>query len=151
MSTFRSYVWDPILIIAQILAMQCAYYLTLGTWIQLVSKASAVKVSLGSFFRDQELLAGGPGWLLAFIFLLNSLTSAFSLLFIVRRAKSCLDFSATVLFFHFIACVISGGFPGFVWWVVNILGLIIMSVFGEYVCMRSELSEIPLLGSRRSA
>lgn len=33
MSGFRSYKWDPYLIISQIIAIQTVYYLGLGIWI----------------------------------------------------------------------------------------------------------------------
>lgn len=32
-SQFRSYIWDPVLIISQIILMQCIYYSFLGLWL----------------------------------------------------------------------------------------------------------------------
>ena len=32
---FRSYVWDPVMILGQILAIQCIFYFSLGIWISL--------------------------------------------------------------------------------------------------------------------
>lgn len=35
-SQFRSYVWDPVLILSQIVLMQAIYYSSLGLWLALV-------------------------------------------------------------------------------------------------------------------
>lgn len=43
---FRSYVWDPVLIIAQILSMQSAFYLGLGLWVVVVDYILASHRSL---------------------------------------------------------------------------------------------------------
>ena len=94
------------------------------------------------------------------------LISALALWWVIRRAKQvcttkaklvvhqcypllqCLDFSVTVYLIHTLICLCYGGFPKcFVWWVTNVIGLIVMAVTGEYLCMRTELAEIPLLSS----
>ena len=47
---FRSYVWDPVLIIGQILSMQSAFYLGLGLWIVVVDYILASHRSLDQVF-----------------------------------------------------------------------------------------------------
>ena len=65
---------------------------------------------------------------------------------IVEKSKKCLDFSVTLFTLHFLLCSIYDGFPSsWDWWILNILGLIIMVLLGEYLCSRVELMEIPLL------
>lgn len=76
---------------------------------------------------------------------------AASLMFLVERAKKCLDFCATLYIMHLFICIIYGGWPASVtWWVVNITGLSLMALLGEYLCMRRELREIPISRYRSS-
>jgi hypothetical protein len=86
------------------------------------------------------------GRLLLGAFVLNALTGAIGLWYVVKRTKQCLDFTATVHFFHLLACwVFNGWFPNTLsWWLVNVVCTIIMTVLGEFLCMRTELKAIPL-------
>eukprot|EP00850_Spirogloea_muscicola_P016460 SM000133S26826 [mRNA] locus=s133:395880:397073:+ [translate_table: standard] len=71
------------------------------------------------------------------------------LLVIVERAKKCLDFTATTYIIHLALCTAYAGLPAtFTWWLVNGLALVFMAVLGEWLCMRRELRDIPLGGSR---
>ena len=64
----------------------------------------------------------------------------------VEKAKKCLDFSVTLFLLHLIFCSMYGGFPAsWDWWIVHVMGLILMVLMGEYLCARVELREIPLL------
>jgi len=66
---------------------------------------------------------------------------------IVEKSKKCLDFGVTLFLIHLVACWwYKGGFPTVLdWWVVQVLGMIVMIVLGEYLCSRKELDDIPLL------
>ena len=65
---------------------------------------------------------------------------------IVEKSKKCLDFSVTLFIIHIILCSIYGGFPStWDWWIIHIMGMIVMVVLGEYLCSKKELSDIPLL------
>lgn len=77
--------------------------------------------------------------------------SAAFMLYVIERAKKCLDFAATLYIIHLFICIVYGGWPASVtWWVVNIAGLAIMSLLGEYLCIRRELKEIPISRLRAS-
>lgn len=56
---FRSYVWDPLLILSQIVLMQTVYYGSLGLWLALVDALVRSSPSLDQMF-DAEV--GSPGW-----------------------------------------------------------------------------------------
>lgn len=75
-----------------------------------------------------------------------SSSSAFGLRFIVQRTKQCLDFAATVHLIHFICCwSYNSRVPhNIYWWVTNIISLILMTVIGEFLCLRSEMKAIPV-------
>ena len=71
---------------------------------------------------------------------------AVALWFIVRRTKQCLDFAATAHFLHLLICwLYNSQFPTTVsWWLLNGACVTIMCVYGEYLCLRTELQAIPL-------
>uniref|UniRef100_A0AAQ4PFB9 Protein SYS1 homolog n=1 Tax=Gasterosteus aculeatus aculeatus TaxID=481459 RepID=A0AAQ4PFB9_GASAC len=105
-SHFRSYIWDPVLIVSQIVLMQCIYYSFLGLWLAGVESLVQSSRSLDQIFSYELLgFATIQGRLSMMAFILNSLTSALGLWFFIRRGKQCLDFTVTVHFFHMIGFV----------------------------------------------
>lgn len=50
MAHFRSYIWDPVLIVSQILLMQCIYYSFLGLWLAGVDSLIQTSRSLDQIF-----------------------------------------------------------------------------------------------------
>ncbi|XP_040494329.1 protein SYS1 homolog isoform X2 [Ursus maritimus] len=72
---FRSYVWDPLLILSQIVLMQTVYYGSLGLWLALVDGLVRSSPSLDQMF-DAEILGFStpPGRLSMMSFILNALT-----------------------------------------------------------------------------
>lgn len=49
-SHFRSYIWDPVLIVSQIILMQCIYYSFLGLWLAGVDGLVQTNRSLDQIF-----------------------------------------------------------------------------------------------------
>lgn len=73
------------------------------------------------------------------------------LLYLIERAKKCLDFSATLYIIHLFICIVYGGWPSsLTWWIVNVTGLAVMALLGEYLCIKRELREIPITRYRSS-
>nr|CAG4637414.1 EOG090X0FH3 [Ceriodaphnia reticulata]SVE73245.1 EOG090X0FH3 [Ceriodaphnia reticulata] len=148
--SFRITVWDPPLIISQIVAVQCIMYVSLGLWIILLLNVIAGHpVSIDYIFKYQVIDANGR--LVVACFLLNSLISAASLWAIVQRTKLCLDFSATAYFLHLVASLIyNSAWPSSAsWWVLQSSCITITCVLAEFLCMRSEMKSIPLGMSAR--
>ena len=86
------------------------------------------------------------GWSDISAILLSSLMGSVLLAIIVEKSKKCLDFSVTLFLIHVLLCTIYDGMPAtWDWWMVHIFGMIVMTLFGEYLCARKELDEIPLL------
>ncbi|MCD7453384.1 hypothetical protein HAX54_020799 [Datura stramonium] len=139
-------VWDPWLIVAQIACFQCLYYLTLGIFMAILVGTRVSRMSLVYFFDYATVTASTvTGWCVIASFILSSLAGAGFLLYLIERAKKCLDFSATLYIVHLLICTIYGGWPSSVtWWVVNVTGLAVMALLGEYLCIRRELREIPI-------
>lgn len=147
MAHFRSYIWDPVLIVCQIVLMQCIYYSFLGLWLAGVDSLVQTNRSLDQIFSYEVLaFATMQGRLSMMAFILNSLTCALGLWFFIRRGKQCLDFTVTVHFFHMIGCwIYNAHLPASLsWWLVNVACMALMAVIGEYLCMRTELRAIPV-------
>ncbi|KAL2932462.1 Protein SYS1-like protein [Bienertia sinuspersici] len=174
---YGAVVWDPWLIVAQIVCLQCLYYVTLGLVFALLVGTRVSRMSLFYFFDFAAVSASTvTGWCVIASFLLTSIAGrvqqrwskvlrfdaveyfgwvpsqrAGYLLYVVERAKKCLDFSATICIIHLFICVVYGGWPSsFTWWTVNVGGLAIMALLGEYLCIRRELREIPITRFRPS-
>ncbi|KAM9961946.1 hypothetical protein ACTFIR_004814 [Dictyostelium discoideum] len=138
--------WDPKLIIGQILSIQCLYYILLAGILYLLDSMFSSSLSLEQMFEYQSINTHSQsGRVVMTAFLINSLFGSFCLKYIVERSKKCLDHSATVTFIHFIIVWIVSGFPKtVVWWAIQLIGMVIMAMIGEYLCMRKELMDIPL-------
>uniref|UniRef100_A0A7C9DYL0 Protein SYS1 homolog n=1 Tax=Opuntia streptacantha TaxID=393608 RepID=A0A7C9DYL0_OPUST len=143
---YGSQAWDPWLIVAQIVCLECLYYLTLGLFLALLVGTRVSKMSLFYLFDYAAVTASTvTGWGVIASFLLTSLAGAGYLLYLIERAKKCLDFSATLYIIHLFICIVYGGWPSsFTWWMVNIIGLAVMALLSEFLCMKQEQREIPI-------
>ncbi|XP_010249812.1 PREDICTED: protein SYS1 homolog isoform X2 [Nelumbo nucifera] len=149
---YGAMVWDPWLIVSQIVCLQCLYYLTLGLFMFVLVGTRVSRMSLVYFFDYATLTASTvTGWCVISSFLLSAPAGAFYIFYLIERAKKCLDFSATVYIIHLFICIAYGGWPSSItWWVVNGTGLAVMALLGEWLCIRRELREIPILTRYRS-
>lgn len=139
-------VWDPALIISQIVTIQCLFYLTMGLCSGLLLGTSVSRLTVACLFSWKAYsFSTYLGWVSIASALVASALGAVFLLWIVERAKKCLDFASTCYIFHFCFSWRYDGFPTrFEWWAVNVVCLVIMSLFGEWLCLRREMQEIPL-------
>lgn len=145
--------FDPQLIVAQIVAMQSLTYISLGAWMLLLNGLAGRSISsvgLEHIFSHHTLrLSYTGGWVSVAAFFFNAIAGGCFLSIIVERAKKCLDFAATVHVVHLLNCWMYDGLPNsWEWWLVNLMSLVVMSLLGEYLCLRREMREIPLLSGR---
>ena len=138
--------FDPKLIVGQIFVLQTLFYMIEGLLLFIFYILFGSSITLDSIFYYKFItISNTRGWCNIFIMLVSSSFLAYSLIHVVERAKKCLDFSFTLFFLHFLFCWVYGGFPdSFVWWVVNISCLVLMTVCGEQLCMREEQKDIQL-------
>jgi len=144
---FRSFHWDPVLIIAQIVCMISLWYFSLGCWVFVLDVIGRFDLSTEQIFTQADLgLFEDSGRTNIIAYALNCLTVSLILWGVVGRTKQCLDFTATVHGYHFIACWIAYGYIPitFWWWVTNIGCIILTTVMSEFLCMRSEMKAIPV-------
>jgi len=130
--------------------MQAVYYISLGAWIIILDLILHSDLTLGQIYNFESFqLKNGITVLCAYI--LNAITGALGLWYIIKRTKQCLDFTLTVYLIHFtVCCLYNGRIPSSIsWWLSNIVVIVIMTVLGEFLCMRTEMKEIPLGTSSR--
>lgn len=71
---YGAVVWDPWLIVAQIVCLQCLYYLTLGILLATLVGTRVSRISLVYFFDYATLtVSTATGWCVIASFLLSSL------------------------------------------------------------------------------
>lgn len=144
---FRYTVWDPWMIISQIITLQAVFYVSLGLWIVAFDFLADSPRSLDQIFSYSELQANHAGGkLLIAAFVCNALNCSLGLWYVVQRTKLCLDFSCTVHLLHLVGCIWWNlSLPHtLTWWCINLVCLTTMCVSGEFLCMRTELRTIPV-------
>ncbi|KAK6032038.1 hypothetical protein OSTOST_01797 [Ostertagia ostertagi] len=139
MSSFRSYVWDPVLLISQMVCMQTVFYTT--ECVAMVAYSiTGFTPTLAHIYSLQALRV------MVVVQLLATLSCGVAMRFVVQRAKQCLDFSCTLHVFHLLIVIIYNfAFPTqLLWWGVQIASVVICTLLGEYLCMAAESQEIRL-------
>ena len=147
MAGFRSYAWDPLLIISQMIAMQSIFYFGIGTIMYLLAFFHFEEISLDRIFisKRSEML----DTVTLFAYISNCIITAVGLWYVVQRSKQCLDFTVTIHFWHFIFTFCYVGFPTLAsWWGLTLVSCILTTFVGEYLCRYTELEEIPIVGTR---
>lgn len=110
MSSFRQFVWDPVLLVSQMTCLQTFFYAT-QTSVMLFCSFFGYEPLISSIFSIQVWIF--PVYLIlkllfqtqrsmALIQLVSAVGVSFALSHLVQRAKQCLDFACTVHFFHLI-------------------------------------------------
>jgi len=143
--------FDPLLIVYQIMALQCFYYLALGTCLIVLHSIMSEPLSLDQIFSGQAVnFVSATGNVNVVSVLLTSVCGAYLLSKIVERARKCVDFTFTLYFTHVVLCTLYDGFPlSWEWWVVNVFGSVAMASLGEFLCAQREMEDIPLYSSRQ--
>ncbi|KTW29070.1 uncharacterized protein T551_02344 [Pneumocystis jirovecii RU7] len=144
-------IFDPILIMSQIVAVQSLFYLSETALVLFLFVISRKQVSLDYIFDFHKISLDNTESLVAgLIWDINSISgtdfqySILILFFVIRRTKQVLDFTLTMHFIHFIIVFFySGHFPSNTyWWVVQMISCVFMCLGGEWMCMQRELKPI---------
>ncbi|KAL6766678.1 hypothetical protein ACKKBG_A36935 [Auxenochlorella protothecoides x Auxenochlorella symbiontica] len=138
--------WDPLLIVVQIVAFQCYFYGTLGLLLFLLTGPYVPDVNLFHVFDWRWIqLKTFVGAMVILAFVITSVLNAVFLRLMIRRAKKCLDFTATLYGIHLILVWSTYGLPRTkTWWICNLAFLAITTGLGEWLCMQKELQDIPM-------
>mmetsp|Transcript_30817 Transcript_30817/g.49849 ORF Transcript_30817/g.49849 Transcript_30817/m.49849 type:complete len:186 (+) Transcript_30817:110-667(+) len=145
-------VFDPQLIILQIICMQSLHYISLGICLTVLDSFFGHAIGLEQFFSYQVFrLKDTRGILTIAAHIVNAIAGAIELRMAVERSKKCLDFAATVHLINLGITSVFGGFPRcWEWWISNFVALVAMSLLGEYLCMLKELKDIPVSSASTS-
>ncbi|RKP12758.1 integral membrane protein S linking to the trans Golgi network-domain-containing protein, partial [Piptocephalis cylindrospora] len=142
----------PILLLSQIVCLQAAFYTFNSVAVLCAEAYTNADISLDHIldpteFRGDTVL----GWSLSLCWLLSSGFGSLLLVRIVGRVRLCLDFSATLHLLHLVLSTLHTHHvpSSMFWWVLNIVSCAIMTIAGEWLCMRWDLEPI-LLGGARS-
>ena len=146
--------FDPAMILGQIAAVQSLLYLSVGAALLLLHALAgkpATAIGLEQLFSARALRLSQPGGAVAFAaWLVSAVAGGCILCLVVERAKKCLDFALTAQMLHLFGCYAYEGFPdSWEWWVNAVVSVVVMALLGEYLCMRREMREIPLLSRPR--
>lgn len=146
---FYSHIWDPPLIITQIIAMQAAYWFIYGASVSFSTLFFPhVTYTMDSIFLLGTLSMSDSqfDWVYIICLWVTAFASGALMSIIVDRSKKCLDFSSTAHIIHFIVCLVySESIPGDPsWWVFHMVSLYIMTSVSFALCRRFELGDIPL-------
>merc|ERR1712038_1610415 len=149
--SFRAYIWDPLLIISQIIAMQSFYYVSLCLILTFLFQLSTHHPEMHHVLDPTYInLSNLENTLVVIANIVNSLAVSVFLWIIVQRSKLCLDFTCTLhLFQMLIGWMNSGKLFTFSSLIIQIICISISSIAGEFLCMRSEMKAIPLIGGSR--
>ncbi|KAJ1974847.1 hypothetical protein H4R34_004565, partial [Dimargaris verticillata] len=144
-NSFRATVWDPILIIAQITAVQAISYVTLSLLVTAGQILLGVDSSLDHILSFRAMRSDTVfGWTLSGIWLIQAGIGVLLLGYIVERVRQCIDFTLTFFLIHFMMVTLySKHIPSYFFWWFNIaVDAVLMIVGGEWFCMRREMRPI---------
>ncbi|VDN82825.1 unnamed protein product [Brugia pahangi] len=143
MNSFRSYIWDPGLIILQIICMQAAFYTAWCALLVIFCKSFIIGYGNSKCNINAEFQASFHGTVIQ---LLSAAACSFIMSKVIGRSKQCLDFTCTLHFWHLIAVTLYyKSIPMHVfWWLLQLLSIVLCTVLGEYFCLQLESRDIHL-------
>jgi len=95
--SFRSYVWDPPLILSQMVTLQCVYYGSLGLLLAITSFLFGLSPTLSYLFDPSILhLSNKENILLVICHTITAANGSIALWYFVKRAKQCLGESSRI-------------------------------------------------------
>uniref|UniRef100_A0A0R3RV61 Protein SYS1 homolog n=1 Tax=Elaeophora elaphi TaxID=1147741 RepID=A0A0R3RV61_9BILA len=139
MNSFRSYVWDPGLIISQMMCMQATFY-TAQCVLSVMLSIGGDYPSLEQIFITEATQRGAVTQLLS-VALCSLMMSK-----VIGRSKQCLDFTCTLHFWHLIIITLyRKSIPMHIfWWLLQFLSIVLCTILGEYFCLQLESRDIHL-------
>lgn len=138
--------WDPLLIIAQIVCVQCCHYLILSGLLLGVNHAQGRRLTMHQLFSPYALhYTTTSGLYLTLVIGIAAILMAFVFEFVVERARRCLDFALTLHTLHVVACIVyTDSFPTWwYFWLVHSLAALVTAVAAHRRCRQRELVDIP--------
>ena len=140
---------DPLLRLAQIIAVQTFYYLVFGMSLFIVDwmvlgRDEQAQSAVARLFTPARC---GVSDLPAIVCFGSALTAAVAVaLFlprVVERARECLDFCGTLFGLHALFCWAASGIPrSLAWWLQLLACTALSTVISELLCVKREMRDI---------
>lgn len=147
---FYSAEFDPVRIVGQIILLQSSFYLSLSLLFYVLYFLFNIPLHIALIFSSKSLLYYFPEqWYTLLIFTITALGIVpFIMQHVVMRAKLCLDFVLTLFGLHWFFVFLYDGmalpYGGMYYYVYYLVIIILCVVASEYLCLRMELSSVPL-------
>eukprot|EP00761_Pharyngomonas_kirbyi_P014054 gb/GECH01014084.1/.p1 GENE.gb/GECH01014084.1/~~gb/GECH01014084.1/.p1 ORF type:complete len:162 (+),score=11.91 gb/GECH01014084.1/:1-486(+) len=138
--------FDPILVILQIILIQCCFYLSWGFIMALFDFVKGFPISFDQFFSYKAMrLKSYLGWVTFATYIFSGIINSMWLYTFIQRSRKCLDFAVTMYVAHLVVCTFYRGLPMRIeWWIATIAACALMTIVGEFICMKRELKDIPV-------
>ena len=143
---FQQNDFNPKFIISNIILLFSTHYIINIFFTILFNSFFRTKLHINQIFSDEAIdLSSKYGYCyLCSLFFTNFFMIA-GFVFIVDKAKKILDYVLTDFFIHLVLCTINCGFPSkFLWWVVNLTFVFLITIISEYISLKIEQKEIKL-------
>ncbi|KAJ2347508.1 hypothetical protein IWW50_004210, partial [Coemansia erecta] len=144
-STFRKAVWDPVLIVAQIVTLQCFGYGAFSVLMVGASILTDMQLTPRLLFSSQTVQNTVEGYVVTSALLAMGAANIVPLVYMVERSRLCVDFSLTFFAVHVVLVWWSQGeAPHVLWWAAVAASAGVMAVGGRAACMRREMLPIAI-------
>ncbi|KAI9468813.1 hypothetical protein LPJ78_002488 [Coemansia sp. RSA 989] len=145
-SSFRKSTWDPVLILAQIVTLQCFGYGSFSLLVLAASLLVGIQPSPRLLFDSRLRKDTVEGWIVAAALVAMGLMNILPLVYMVERSRLCVDFALTFLAVHVILVWWNQHeFPvALLWWLAVAAFTAVMAVGGRAACLRRELLPIAI-------
>lgn len=143
---------SPTRILAQIVALQLAYYACAAILIIFTALVAGKEINADLLLSWRSLRGDTTvGWTLGLVWVLNSLACAVFILLLIARSKLVLDFALTVHLIHLIVTSLySHAVPSnLFWWALQICSATLMTSLGVWACQWRELKPIKFGGTAK--
>ncbi|KAH7821451.1 putative Integral membrane protein S linking to the trans Golgi network [Monocercomonoides exilis] len=145
-SSFRADIFDPPLLILQIITILCGWYFCQG--IAYLGLAFLFKkpniITLQDFMQHDDFsFSTRIGWIKILTLLIGSLLSCGLYPIVVQKSKKCWDFAISACFLDIIIALPFGGFPTSPsWWISHLITLCLLILIAEFLCAYFESKPI---------
>lgn len=136
--------FSPSRIFAQIVILQCVYYITATVMFSAIASLAGYPFSFSWIFSWEPIAFDNAlGLTLTVCWLIDSLFCIGFMTIIVGRSKLAWDFAVTIHLINFIVCwIYSGKFPrSFSWWVLQVISSVILVSLGTWTSRWRELRD----------
>eukprot|EP01063_Lacrimia_lanifica_P009902 TRINITY_DN16737_c0_g2_i1.p1 TRINITY_DN16737_c0_g2~~TRINITY_DN16737_c0_g2_i1.p1 ORF type:complete len:208 (+),score=55.45 TRINITY_DN16737_c0_g2_i1:59-682(+) len=140
-------VFDPVLIVTQIVVLQAVFYLLVGGAFflfegSLLPTTPSLSIVFNADLLDLHTVVGVVS---VGVFTLAAVAMAWAFLAVVSRSKRCLDHAVTMYTVHTLLCTAAYHFPTTLdYWLLILTNASGLTLLSEYLCMKQELRDIPI-------